>query len=225
MSVKQHYLWVITTPRSGSEMLCRSLREAGMTNLREELKELDTTVENFIFPPRIKFFPYHIKEDKKRWENPSLFIDEILTTYPEMKFIYLLREDKIAQLTSEYIAIQHNVWGIYEEHRFSRVLRSQVDKLPGHKKVIHWLSQYRYYNQIFIKIAKQKGVPCLDVTYEELSKNRDDEWLKVFDFCGLDRKNIRKTDKYRDKKWIIRNYRKEYYEKVYNRFKQLFSPM
>lgn len=96
-------IWILTTPRTGSTALARTLNSSGLLDppLAEYFNSeaVDEPWAGLQLPRNCKVMP----EQTDRWR-------EINTHWPHAVLVHLVRNDLVAQIASTIIAIQTGVW-------------------------------------------------------------------------------------------------------------------
>jgi len=132
--------WICQTPRTGSALLCQLLRATGVAGRPEEYFWRDNeplyraqwhvttyhdyltraleegTTPNGIFGAKVGAGVYlaHFGRQLRtlpQFANPTLSQDAILSAlFPDLKYIWLTRRNKVRQAVSWWKAVQSNVW-------------------------------------------------------------------------------------------------------------------
>ncbi|NES07696.1 MAG: hypothetical protein F6K22_35865 [Okeania sp. SIO2F4] len=227
-NIEQSYI-VCSTGRSGSTLLCRTLKQFNHCGNPEEyfhhykIKQfkLKGEPDNFI-----SYFNSVVQEGttngifgmKMHWwqmyeliklakESP-LFekkkdIEILNSLFPNLKFIYIWRQDMIAQAVSTIIALQRKVWNINssnstnEPNLKKEVNLNKTDTVLKFQplSIYKWEQKFQDQNRRWKIFFKENNLNYYEVTYENLTSCFEEEIKNVLEFLGIDKTLIPKEIK------------------------------
>ena len=184
---KQTYA-IVSTPRSGSTLLCDALISTGLAGFpKEHLRDPSLTLarycnfsldrymksimslhltSNLVFGT--KFISHFIERHQKISNgkfNPLFYIS---------KYIYLIRKDKVAQAVSLFLAQKSGTWRVVEEKKLmtyekqiSENVITDSDIETVHSLYNRLTNEEKYLEQIL----EQNNISPLIITYENLEKD------------------------------------------------------
>ncbi|MEM9540549.1 MAG: Stf0 family sulfotransferase [Cyanobacteria bacterium P01_E01_bin.42] len=217
-NIKQSYI-ICSTGRSGSTLLGRSLKKLGCCGNPEEyfhhrvkieplkLKENSDNFLNYcnlIFQEGrtdngvfgIKMHWWQMYEFLKMAKKVPQFKDkqdlEILNiVFPNLQFIYIWRENILAQAVSTSIALQTKVW---EKGKNTKNKNSENKEKPILKfkplNIYDWKQKLKDQNQRWKVFLKENDLEYHELTYEKLVGNFEREMNNVLDFLKIDKSLI-----------------------------------
>ena len=193
---------ILSTPRSGSTMLCDALISTELAgfpleHLREPslvlakhcnfssdryLKALMSlhTTKNSVFGTKLisHFVERYIKLSKGEFDPLSYFSN----------FIYLVRQDKIAQAVSLFMAQRSGVWHINESQKLSKY----QDKIDNDfisdadlEKVDHLYHRLLKEEEYLQRLCDQKNISPMIVVYEELEQNLSSNIREILCYLNI----------------------------------------
>lgn len=207
----------MTSPRSGSRFLCNSLTIGGMGVIYENLsfKLTDQTKE---LPPLNKMFPSHRFNGKQILKNKEKFFSLVLEKYPDMKFIFLERKDKIAQITSKYYAHVIDIYHISPQET-KKVIDISTYEFPNitFGTYYHLKRLFEYFlleNKKALEYAEKNNIPYIKVFCEDLIADINN-WDYVLKFCDIDLSKKNSILDGMKQTYVIRDLMKKKYGKIY----------
>lgn len=180
---------IITVPRSGSTFLCRLLKSTYLAGFPEEklrnpaailarnchfdyvqymqiLMTLKAT-SNRVFGTKI--ISHFLCSYRKRDLNIDAFLKQYFS-----KYIYLIREDKVAQAVSIAIAQKTKIWHISNQEQQTEYEQKIKELNPDDIEVEEIKKQYDFLLQqekYLVEFFQKNQIEPLVVKYEELVKN------------------------------------------------------
>ena len=180
---------IITVPRSGSTFLCRLLKSTRLAGFPEEklrnpaailarnchfdyIRYMQILMTLKATPNRV-FGTKIISHFLLSYRQKDLNVDDFLKQYFS-KYIYLIREDKVAQAVSIAIAQRTKIWHISNQEQqndYDQKLQSihqndiAIEEIKKHYDFL--VQQEKYLERFF----KENQLEPLIIKYEELVKN------------------------------------------------------
>jgi len=174
--------WILTTPRTGSSMLCDFLRRAGL-NFREWYNHSESYgnerwTKRDSMPKYCKVSPNQFERffGHERFE----IVEEHL---PYMKGVYLRRNDLASQTASFLLASRSNVWNYrgHDQRKAAQLEHTSVEFSDEQvSRIARWLMQMDDEVWRFMRPR-----PHLAVTYESLVHRQVWSLADVFTYIGL----------------------------------------
>lgn len=179
---------VLTRSRTGSNLLISYLdshpnihaegeifqRLGGRSN-KEILDRIFCSYPESIRAVGFKIFYYHPLDDERKevWN--------ILRNMRGLNIIHLKRQNVLRTLVSCKIAGEHNVWTSHAETKKLGIPDKQVEFTPnelskGFRQTLDWEEEYA---------SMFKGMPTLEVMYENLVYGLEAEYRKIMSFLGV----------------------------------------
>lgn len=252
--IKHSYL-VCSTGRSGSTLLCKTLKQFNCCGCPEEYfhhtgnrgLHLRDNLGGFL-----KYFNASLKEGttpngifglKMHWWQLDSFLKivkkyscfegvpdiEILNTlFPNLKFIYIWRQDMLAQAVSTTIAQQTRVWKqVIDDDQKTAYSKTLVKPAPEGTtirfqplKIYGWEQSFKDQNHRWRDFLAKNKIDHYELTYESLTKNFAIEIQHVLDFLAFDDMPKAETVKMATKKQSNNGMNQQFIQKY-----KLFPPM
>ncbi|MGK7899148.1 MAG: Stf0 family sulfotransferase, partial [Xenococcus sp. (in: cyanobacteria)] len=195
---------IITVPRSGSTFLCRLLKSTKLAGFPEEklrnpaailarnchfdyirymqiLMTLETTPNRFF---GTKIISHFLLSYRKKDLNGDNFLKQYFS-----KYIYLIREDKIAQAVSIAIAQRTKIWHISNQEqqdeydkKLQQINHNDITVEEIQKKYDFLVQQEKYLEKFF----QENQLEPLILKYEELVKNPHKYINDILLYLGID---------------------------------------
>lgn len=199
---------IITVPRSGSTFLCRLLKSTKLAGFPEEklrnpaailarnchfdyirymqiLMTLETTPNRFF---GTKIISHFLLSYRKKDLNGDNFLKQYFS-----KYIYLIREDKIAQAVSIAIAQRTKIWHISNQEqqdeydkKLQQINHNDITVEEIQKKYDFLVQQEKYLEKFF----QENQLEPLILKYEELVKNPHKYINDILLYLGIDNSNL-----------------------------------
>lgn len=218
-NIKKSYI-VCSTGRSGSTLLCRVLKSLKCCGNPEEYFHHDTkitalklkgdldnflnycdvvfqegTTDNGIFGMKMHWWQMY--DFLKITRRISIFQDkndlEILNlVFPNLQFIYIWRQDILAQAVSTSIAMQTKVWE-KGKNALNKNKIEHKEEIPIAFKpleIYDWKQKFKDQNRRWRSFFEENGLEHYELTYETLAENFEEEINNVLDFLRIDRNLI-----------------------------------
>jgi LPS sulfotransferase NodH len=172
--------WIITAPRSGSNLLCELLNSTGLFE-PQFLEHYDGRlcqyyVDLFEFPRYNKLMRYML------WgKDYQAIYSQLTLAFPDIRFVHLVRKDVVKQAVSKYFSIQTGMWylnkGNYDKYQELHVPYS-YDKILMHLKITERENDW---SGVFLSEPER----IFTVYYEDLVSNTQVVMSMVADFIGF----------------------------------------
>lgn len=221
LNIQQSYI-VCSTGRSGSTLLCKTLKNLQCCGNPEEYFHHNETKKLQLKGNPDKFISYcnsvlqegltanGIFGIKMHWwqmydflkiaREYSLFKDkkdlEILNSvFPNLKFIYISRQDIIAQAVSTTIALKTGVWEKRANNKQSieKKIRLKENNTPVKfhpLKIYRWEQSFKDQNRRWKKFFDENNLDYYELTYERLTSSFEPEIFSILDFLDIDKNSI-----------------------------------
>lgn len=112
-----------------------------------------------------------------RWKNAW----EWLSTRTDIKIIYLRRRDRLARFLSLQIVAETGEWIRYSEDQSPRAKRPKIKIDPKKYKKLE-----KCHNKLWDeKVSLLRDHPSIDVYYEDLTRDWEEETRKIQEFIGV----------------------------------------
>ncbi|MDJ0648898.1 MAG: Stf0 family sulfotransferase, partial [Xenococcaceae cyanobacterium MO_188.B19] len=212
----QSYI-VCSTGRSGSTLLCKTLKnlkccgnpaeyfhhnETKKLQLKDDpdkfISYCDSVLQegltaNGVFGVKMHWWQMYdfIKIAKKS----ALFKDkkdlEILNAiFPNLKFIYISRQDIIAQAVSTTIALATKVWEKSADNNNNQEITGLSPQKISIKfqplKIYRWEQSFKDQNRRWQKFFEENGLDYYELTYEKLTSSFEQEIVNILNFLDID---------------------------------------
>lgn len=200
-ATKKFYV-ICTTPRSGSNLLCDLLSSSGVMGKPQEFLNptgsiLPISKKNNLIDveSRININDYlnHIINNFSSANNcfglkvlfdqfqPLVQLKEIKQFFQECKYIWLLRQDIIAQAVSMYIAEETEAWKSFGKEKKSRNLVEYNEE-----KIARWVERLKKQNFSWLDFFLVNQIEYLQVTYEDILINSNQQCHNICHFCEIE---------------------------------------
>jgi len=202
---------IITTPRSGSTFLCsilQSIRIAGYPT--EHLRQASAVLAKNCQFDYIKLL--HALIAYKTTPNGvfgTKFISHFLEVFQKAKFdfgeifqsiskyIYLVRQDKVAQAVSIVLAQKTNVWHIstHEKHQNYETQLEEIEIKESLLEEVH--KQYRFIQQqeeYLAKLFETYQISPLIVEYEQLVEHTEEQINYILNYLQIPNAETKTTN-------------------------------
>ncbi len=219
-NIQQSYI-VCSTGRSGSTLLCRTLQQLDFCGSPDEYFHHDKIKEFKLKGDPDKFISYFnsvVQEGttngifgmkmhywqmydfiKLAKESP-LFekkkdLEILNSLFPNLKFIYIWRQDMIAQAVSTIIALQTKTWNINvskstDQQNLKKEIDSNLKNIDIKFKpllIYRWEQKFNDQNRRWKIFLKENNLNYYEVTYENLTSCFEEEIKNVLEFLGTDK--------------------------------------
>lgn len=190
-------LWIMSNPRSGTTILCELLNSTGLfpnfnhPNLHPvqgafgEWLRLYNSPEDFerLPSPNLKCL-YHqyvtVFKDVNKYN-----LNYIKAILPEVKFIHLVRENRLQHAVSLYFAQKTELYQIRNTNKLNEYLNKDIEL--DRKRL---LSCYNYMNDQENRLNSfLYGHMSLRVKYDDLIINPASVLMQILDYCGINYSN------------------------------------
>jgi LPS sulfotransferase NodH len=204
---------ICATPRTGSSMLCEALHNTGLVGDPDEYfsvemekslyKELgvstfaeffqrilaERTSANGVFGAKVmmpEFYPYFLKHlratrpDRARDLTDAQLLAEV---FPNLRYIWVTRRDKVRQAVSLTKAIQTDVW----ERRIHAKGRQPVAQAEYRYEGLNLLTQrILIYEAMWQDYFARNGIKVRTVVYEDFVETYEETTLELLRYIGVD---------------------------------------
>ncbi|MCV6638224.1 Stf0 family sulfotransferase [Candidatus Albibeggiatoa sp. nov. NOAA] len=191
---------VCSTGRSGSFLLCRQLFNSQLGIPQEYFNpNHQELISSRLGIPSANNHDYlafllshrttanHVWGMKLHWhqyQNKQLFIDNHLLD-SDVKYIFLYRDDLVAQAISYHLSFVTGCWG-FDETQTSVPHKVDFYDLAHIEKCYQRLIEG---NEGWKTFFKQKNIEPLRIKYEDFIQNQPHHMRKIVDFLGVDQSN------------------------------------
>ena len=193
---------IISTPRSGSTLLCDALASTNLAGFPKEhlrepslqlakhchfsldrylkvIKSLHQTSNSVFGTKLISHFITRHTEASEEYFDPYAYV---------ANFIYLIRKDKVAQAVSLFMAQTSGLWRVTETSRLSSYQQKlNLDNFGDRQlETIHQLHQRLIAEETYLEqMFEQKGISPLIIYYEDLEQDVKANILKILSYLSL----------------------------------------
>ena len=110
------------------------------------------------------------------------------SVFPAPRFVWIRRQDRVAQAVSFYRATMTNLWRVWPDGRSGRAPMKPIPRaLPyDFDTIARRLRTIERCEAAWAKFLAGQGLPFLEVTYEEVAADLRSTVLRVLDFMGID---------------------------------------
>ena len=199
---------ICATPRSGSTLLCEALRNTGLAGNpdeyfgpmhvsrwndlwhtqtdREYLQRVfeQGTGPNHIFGTKVMrlYWQDFLTQLRKVEDTPALSENDLLETlFPNLKYIWITRQNKVRQAVSWLKFLQGTAWYWKNE------APQRLENLKFSSQVIDdFLQQTAIHESAWLEFFDQARVKPRIVVYEALAEDYEETAKGVLDFLGVD---------------------------------------
>jgi trehalose 2-sulfotransferase len=249
---------IYATPRSGSYLLCEALTNTGLAGrpteyfgplrAREQLQYWGNYAELFAWIIKVGTTPNGVFGGKMIWQYFEDFIDRLRdtsgyeklavpelmsTAFPNLRYVWITRRDKVRQAISYWKAIQTNIWtetqdaqsltqalSNQEERRVNAEVETQNQQLAVKKstfdfRVIDNLRQNMEQDDVQIQqYFTACGVQPFRVVYEDFVQTYEQTTLQILDYLQIPvpknlvfgERKMKKQANEQSEEWIQRYY-------------------
>jgi trehalose 2-sulfotransferase len=208
--------FIASTPRTGSTLLAEALESTQVAGKPKEyfdpnyedqwFKALDISTDsdylvnilaagmtmNGVFGAKVHWHQFtHLTAKLQQIQGGGLSDREHLAaTFPDLRFVLLVRRDKVRQAVSYYRAIQTGVWWSIrpetDEPRQTPAPEPQV-AVPvfDFEQIDHWVRALAEFESNWRRYLQDLGVKPFEVVYEDFAENYDSTILAVLDYLGI----------------------------------------
>ena len=189
---------IFSTPRSGSTWLCNLLQQVGLGRPKEHLRyPIVYMWQNKTFRPAAFMntllhcgqhngvFGTKIISHFLITAFPNLTAQQLLLHWlkrADFKFIYLERQDKVAQAISVYFAKNLERWHIRQNVDQS----TSISKLPyNHTEILKYYNDLIREEEILKQLFNKFSQSVLNVIYEELNTGFNQQFERITNYLGI----------------------------------------
>jgi len=209
MKTKTFYL-ICTTQRSGSNFLCSGLTSTGLAGYPSEYfltserkrfgtewsaQDIDSYIERLIYE---KATPNGVFGAKVMWDAFGSLLNELQKsikyrnisateimehTFPNLRYIHLVRKDKVRQAVSYLKACQTGVWHKTADDKSlnSRTKKPKFD----HSQVTDIINTFGARDTNWRRYFTKNKITPLTIVYENLENNYKSTILDVMKYLGI----------------------------------------
>ena len=195
---------ILTTPRSGSTLLCELLKSTNLAgfpaeHLRREseiltknskfdsIKYLEKLMTYLVTDNRI-FGTKFISHFLKGHQEGGLDLDKTFHQYIH-KIIFLRREDKLAQVVSIFMAQTTGYWHSYQiknKQKYQEIL-SNIDVKNINLQDLNFMHKGLIKGDNYLQnIIDNHQIEAFYVTYEQLLEEPEIHLIKILDYLGIE---------------------------------------
>lgn len=193
---------ICTTPRSGSNLLCDLLSSSGVMGKSREFlnptgsilpiskkanlidRESRININDYIqyiinnFSSANNCFGIKVFFEQIK---PLVQLKEIQQFLQQCKYVWLVRQDIIAQAVSMYIADETDTWKSFVKEKKSRNLVEYNEE-----KIARWVERLKKQNLNWADFFLVNRIEYLKVTYEDIVINHNQICHDICRFCGIE---------------------------------------
>lgn len=180
--------------RSGSNLLAEALAASGLVNRAHESFNFDCVIDTCEQTGLTDLASYlaHLNPSfddpaslaiKLSWDQLFFLrrVGVIPHYWPRVRFVWILRDDLMAQALSHLVAERTGGWsGTYPEHALTRVLAELTPE-----DLVRKLEEITFAHRQFATYFALHGIEPVIVDYDELAADPESEALRVLDRLGL----------------------------------------
>jgi trehalose 2-sulfotransferase len=184
--------FISTTPRTGSFLLAHALESTGIAGRPQEyfdpnFEELwlqrlgiasdaeffgkilpEGTTPNGVFAAKVHWHQFeYLGRKLQAAHGDGRILDLLKVSFPDLRYVFLTRRDKVRQAVSYYRAIETNVW-------WSAGADSRADQDPpapapefDYERIDYWVTRLRDFETSWRRHFERAGVKPFEVSYEE----------------------------------------------------------
>lgn len=206
MNIQKSYL-ICATPRSGSFLLCEALKNTGLAGRPEEyftrddkppLKERwspsvclqsiaedieQGTTSNGVFGVKImrSFFDAVVGKLRLIPGTEGLTVPALLeTVFPNLRYLFITRRDKVRQAVSYAKALQTDVWTVYTK------IPPLTNAVAFNFKQIDYLVQLVLtYEAVWQQYFENSGIRPFTVVYEDLVPKYEETAIQILEYLNI----------------------------------------
>ena len=207
--------WILSTPRSGSSLLCELLNKTNLFNPifveyynDQYCKNLYNIATNYKFKKYNKMMRYPLQISNI---SCKIFYTNLVNKFSNIRFIHLVRTNIFKQALSLFFSSKTRIWlyNINNIHDYRDIPYNYSEILESY----NFLYQAQWNDSIFL-LGGQK---YLDITYEKFISDIDLHMNKIMNFLNI-KNNINWGETYRKiskSEQMISPYprKQEYYER------------
>jgi LPS sulfotransferase NodH len=203
--------FISTAPRTGSGLLAEALestRIAGIPReyfdpnfesqwyddlfIRVESEYFDKilsagTTANGVFAAKVHWYQFaHMTAKLRQHSVPGATgLDRLAHTFPDLRYIFLTRKDKIRQAVSYVRAIRTGVWWSFRSK--GQETSEPPPSISQHelKQIDFWVSELANFESRWRAHFDHAGVTPFEVAYEDFVRNYAGTVVQILDYLGL----------------------------------------
>lgn len=210
-----HKLWILTSPRTGSSLLCNILNSGGLSPEIKEYFHPKSPHDKNILPPTNKMLSCYPIKNRLAMKNSKWIIDALKEKYNNMKFIILYR-DITDQITSWHMAIHTHIWRLTKEINIKQ--NKQVPKVTQ-ASVNFQLNRINEVSKCE-SYLKETNTNYLKLNYKDFCFLNEDNIAKIYNYANLKNNDITKVYK---KTLIQRDVMPDFYKEVRKQVKNFLT--
>ncbi len=199
-----------TTPRTGSSLLAEALESTQVAGRPQEyfdpnyeadwLEKLGIrsdaeffakvlpagTTSNGVFGAKVHWHQFEHLVGKLRvvhGEGPLL--DLLARAFPDLRYVFLTRRDRIRQAVSYHRAIETNTWRTVAGDEAGGRDASRPPPRFDYERIDHWVTRLSEFEAYWRRHFERAGVRPLEVTYEELVEAHEPTVRSVLGYLEL----------------------------------------
>jgi trehalose 2-sulfotransferase len=210
MPVTQSF-FITTTPRTGSSLLSEALEFTRIAGTPREYFEpayeqdwslrLAITSEddyfdrilaagmtaNGVFGAKVHWHQFvHLRSKLRAAHGTSLSELELLRrTFPELKYIFLTRRDKIAQAVSYYKAERTDVWHVVRPDAIGTRTMATDRATFDVDRIDHWVTRFAEDEASWLRYFETLGIEPFQVVYEDFLEAYESTLLAILGYLKI----------------------------------------
>jgi LPS sulfotransferase NodH len=171
----------------------RWLRELGISADSEYLKKmlLAGTTSNGVYGAKVHWHQFVHLTTKLRQLKPGGLpdLENLRAAFPELRYVFLTRRDKVRQAVSYYKAIKTGIWfSIRPDEKASQpppVPREIVVPIFDFYRIDHWVNHLTEFETNWRKYFAKSGLKPFEVSYEDFVENYDATVFAILEYLGI----------------------------------------
>jgi LPS sulfotransferase NodH len=200
--------FISTTPRTGSFLLAHALESTGIAGRPQEyfdpnfeslwLERLgisldaeffakvlpEGTTPNGVFAAKVHWHQFeYLGRKLQAVHGDGQILDLLKATFPDLRYVFLTRRDKVRQAVSYYRAIATNIWwSVRAESGADRDIPAPVF---DYEQIDHWVSRLWDFELSWRQHFERAGVKPFEVSYEEFMRAYEPTVLSILRYLDL----------------------------------------
>jgi LPS sulfotransferase NodH len=202
--------FISTTPRTGSFLLAHALESTELAGRPQEyfdpnfealwLERLsissdaeffgrilaEGTTPNGVFAAKVHWHQFEYLAGKLRAVHGDGLISDLLgRTFPDLRYIFLTRRDKVRQAVSFYRAIETKIWWTFRAEGPAN--RPAPPPAPpfDYEQIDYWVTRLADFESSWRRHFERAGVAPLEVVYEDFLGAYDSTVLSILRYLEL----------------------------------------
>ncbi len=144
------------------------------------------TTPNGVFAAKVHWHQFEFLAGKLRAvHGDARMLDLLRRTFPDLRYVFLTRRDKVRQAVSYYRAIETNVWWTVAGD--ARGLREPAAPPPefNYELIDDWVTQLSIFESSWRRHFERAGVTPFEVAYEDFLEAYEPTVLSILRYLDL----------------------------------------